>query len=204
MKRNFSSTQTQRVDLASPRARSLPHSALSSQALTPDESLSSLSIQHWLDNFSATPPPETMATPPTLISASSNNRGRHAVKRQTRSQGSRTPSPSKKPEPRMYRLRNMYSAGVLVNSLSGLPPAVDEAVRRVLGLAAWDEPVQTDPQLAGLAATFQAESQLNARECSLEGEWKHSLYTVVRRLATLRPEWLKTHISKKGKLAGAC
>lgn len=49
---------------------------------------------------------------------------------------------------------------------------------------------------------FLAESRRNARECSLEGDWKASLNGLVKNLAGLWPRVLKTHMSEKGKLAG--
>lgn len=56
-------------------------------------------------------------------------------------------------------------------------------------------------RLAALASTFASESQRNARECLLEGDWKTSLNSLVRNLADLSSGALKSHMSEKGKLA---
>jgi hypothetical protein len=148
-----------------------------------------------------------MTAPPTPRSASLNGRERRSVNRHTRSQGSRTPSPSKKPSPQTYRTRNMHHAGVFVDNLAELPPAIDEEVRRILSIESWEDRLtapgkhQMDTYLIGLASAFRADSQRNARECLLEGDWKASLNGLVRNLADLSPGTLRTHMSEKGELA---
>lgn len=193
-----------RAHVTSARAASPPPSNPSSQTITPAEALQSTSkqdkIQHWLDSCDATrDPPATMAAPLTPRSASLNDRGRRSAKRCTRSHGSRTPSPSKKPTPQTYRTRNMHHARVHVDNLDELPPAINAEALGILGLESWDEPVQRQApaHLARLAVIFQAESRRNARECLLEGDWKASLNSLVRNLADLAPGTLRTHMSEK-------
>lgn len=164
-------------------------------------------IQHWAEGCAAVCDLEMAAAPPTPRSASLNDRGRRTAKRHARSRGSRTPSPSKRPSPQTYRTRNMYHAGVFVDKLGDLPPAIDGEVRRILGIATWDDPIpaavnetQGTIHLAGLVSTFWAESRRNARECLLEGDWKASLNGVIRNLADFWPGALKTHMSEKGKV----
>ncbi|KAH8725722.1 hypothetical protein GQ44DRAFT_739505 [Phaeosphaeriaceae sp. PMI808] len=67
---------------------------------------------------------------------------------------SRTPSPTKNPTPQTYRTRNLYHAGVFVETLAELPTATDKK-----------------------------ESQRNTQNVSLEGDWKFSLFGLVRKLS---------------------
>ncbi|KAF1995250.1 hypothetical protein P154DRAFT_474609 [Amniculicola lignicola CBS 123094] len=207
--------KTQCTHAGAPRVSPPPPSTPSSQTLvlaeealrstqqpTPKEPKSS--IQHWVENCAAVSDLEIMAAPPTPRSASFNDRGRRSTKRHARSHGSRTPSPSKRPSPQTYRTRNMYHAGVFVDNLADLPPAIDDEVRRILGIESWEDRVEAtvdEPQaaayLTGLVATFRAESRRNARECLLEGDWKASLNGLVRNLADLWPGALRTHMSEK-------
>lgn len=98
----------------------------------------------------------------------------------------------------------MYHAGVFVDKFAGLPSAIDNEVRRILGIETWDDQFavverQTATHLTGLVSTFWAKSRRNAPECSLEGNWKASLNAILRNLADLWPGALKTHMSEKGK-----
>jgi hypothetical protein len=102
----------------------------------------------------------------------------------------------------------MYPAGVFVDNLAELPPAIDKELRRILEIESWEDRVaalvgelQTATHLTGLASTLRAESRRNARECLLEGDWKASLNGLVRGLADLWPGALRTHMSEKGELA---
>lgn len=92
----------------------------------------------------------------------------------------------------------MYHAGVFVDKLADLPPIIDDEVQRILGTETWEDQVLVAAdELAGIVSTFWAESRRNARECSLEGDWKASLNGVIRNLAELWPDALKTHMSEK-------
>jgi hypothetical protein len=84
----------------------------------------------------------------------------------------------------------MYYAGVFVDNLADLPPAIVDEVRGILGIKLWEDRVaatidktQAVAHVAGLVATFRAESRRNARECLLEGDWKASLNGLVRSLS---------------------
>ncbi|KAH6612385.1 hypothetical protein C7974DRAFT_405474 [Boeremia exigua] len=152
-----------------------------------------------------------MSAPPTPRSAapSLDNGSRCAARRsaRARSHSSRTPSPSKKPTPQSYRRGNMRYANALVDALGQLPPAIDGEARRVLGLQSWaelaqpDTHAQTPPEmqarLAELAATYCADSLLNARECALEGNWKSSLFTLLRNIDLLALDTLCLHMSER-------
>ena len=209
--------KTQPADVSASHTYSPPPSNLSSQppALT-EEALRSIQqsihqvteslVPDWAEGCTASYNPKMMAAPPTPRSASSNDRGRRSAKRYARSRGSRTPSPSKRLSPQTYRTRNMYHAGVFVDKLADLPPPIDAEVQRILGIESWHDPVvvaldrpQAVAHLTGLVSTFWAESQRNARECSLEGDWKASLNGLVRNLTELWPGTLKTHMSEKGR-----
>lgn len=210
-----------RIQRADGTGASPPPSDPSSQTLDPAEAPPSTAaaqdeeILHWLDGCDASPEPppaiETMAAPPTPRSATLNpNDGRRRTARRparARTHTSRTPSPSKKPTPQSYRRGNMRYASVYVDHLDHLPPAIDGEVRRIFGLQSLAELAQPDTQaqtqpetqarLAALAATYQAESRLNARECSLEGNWKSSIFTLMRNIALLAPGTLCLDMSEK-------
>jgi hypothetical protein len=210
-------SKTQCANVAAPRVSSPLPSNPSYQTLAlADEALHSTQqqnpketatlVQDWVENCTAVSDLEIMAAPPTPRSNSLNDRGRRSAKRHARSYGSRTPSPSKKPSPQTYRTRNMYHAGVFVDNLAELPPAIDEEVRRILRIESWEDQVaapvgepRSATHLAPLASVFRAESRRNARECLLEGDWKASLNGLVRNLADLWPGALRTHMSEKGE-----
>ncbi|KAF1935974.1 hypothetical protein EJ02DRAFT_360247, partial [Clathrospora elynae] len=125
-------------------------------------------------------------------STSSNNRGR--TRRPARS---RTPSPSK-PTPQTYRTRNLHHANVFVETLPNLPCAIDNAMREILGINSWDEqPAVLEQRLDTVAAWYQAESQRNTQNVSIEGDWKFSLFGLVRQLSDPSASDLKAHISEK-------
>lgn len=199
-----------RIQRADGTGASPPPSHTSSQTLDPAE------ILQWLDGCDARlePPPavETMAAPPTPRSAATPNPSdgqRRAARRpvRARTHTSRTPSPGKKPTPQSYRRGNMRYASVYVDHLDHVPPAIDGELRRILGLQSLNElahpdtQAQTQPEtqarLAALAATYHAESRLNARECSLEGNWQSSIFTLMRNLALLAPGTLCLNMSEK-------
>lgn len=119
--------KTQCTNVGAPRVSSPPPPNPSLQTLAlAEEALRSTqhstpeafesAIQDWVENCAAVCDLEMMAAPPTPRS------------------GSRTPSPSKRPSPQTYRTRNMYHAGVFVDNLADLPPAIDDEVRRILGI----------------------------------------------------------------------
>ncbi|KAH8690425.1 hypothetical protein GQ44DRAFT_720241, partial [Phaeosphaeriaceae sp. PMI808] len=168
------------ADARSPRA--------SSSALT-EESLSILQ-----QSFSFHQQPE-MAAP-----RSATNRGRRNLRRDGRSQGSRTPSPSK-PTPQTYRTRNMYLADVRVEALRKLPSDVDELVRQMLGIESWEDdvtvPEDESSHRKDAAAWYLAESQNNARDCSLEGDWKSNLQGLIKMLSNPFTDELKVNGSEK-------
>ncbi|UPX12651.1 uncharacterized protein EKO05_0003192 [Ascochyta rabiei] len=211
-----------RIQRADGTGASPPPSNPSSQTLDPAEAPPSTAaaqdkrILQWLDSCDASPEPspaiETMAAPPTPRSAATQNPSdgqRRAARRSVRARTHtlRTPSPSKKPTPQSYRRGNMRYASVYVDHLDHLPPAVDVEVRRIFGLQSLAELAQphtqantqpeTQARLAALAATYKAESRLNARECSLEGNWKGSIFSLMRNLALLAPGTLCLNMSEK-------
>jgi hypothetical protein len=73
----------------------------------------------------------------------------------------------------------MQEVGIYVDRLGQLPPAINGQARRIFRLQLWDKAAQPDmggqtqldtqAPLAALAAVYQAESRLNARDCALEG-----------------------------------
>jgi hypothetical protein len=206
-----------RIQRAEVAGVSPPPSNPSSQTLAPAEGspLTAVAqdeeILNWLISCDASPGPsptaETMAAPPTPRSATHNlnDGGRRTARRSARARShvSRTPSPVKKPTPQSYRRGNMRYAGLYVDHLDQLPPAIDDETRGIFGaeLAQQDTQAQTQPEiqahLAVLTATYQAESRLNARECALEGNWKNSLFTLMRNIALLAPGTLCLNMSEK-------
>jgi hypothetical protein len=181
-----------RADIRAPRALP-PLSNLSSQTFALTEEALDL-LQR---SLSADDSLEEMAAPPTPRSTSSYNRGR--TRRSARSHTSRTPSPSKKPSPQTYRIRNLHHANVFVDTLPDLPSAIDDAVRYILGINSWDEqPIASEQHLHSAAIWYQAESQRNTRDVSIEGDWKFSLFGLLRQLSDPWARDLKAHSSEKG------
>jgi hypothetical protein len=149
--------------------------------------------------------PENMSIPPTPRSASTSTRGRRDAKRHARSHSSRTPSPSKKPSPQTYRTRNLCSANVFVEALDELPLGIDEEVRRILRIKSWDDRVEASADEAlvdDAAVSYKTQSLENTRDCSLEGNWKTSLFTLIRALikqsSAPSAGELKLHVTEKG------
>ncbi|KAF2085053.1 hypothetical protein K490DRAFT_47630 [Saccharata proteae CBS 121410] len=139
---------------------------------------------------------EDMDAPPTPRSGPTY-RGRS--RRHARSHGSRTPSPNKKPSPQTYRTRNLHHANVRIDALSDLPPAIDAQVRQILGFETWQDRIGSpaEPPFENAAAHYLAESRRNAIECALEGDWKASLYNLIRQLTDHGAWTLKVHMSEK-------
>lgn len=222
--RNTPVAKCRRIQCPDVAGASPPPSKPSSQTVAPAEELPLTAteqkekILHWLDSCDASPKPQppptiqTMAAPPTPRSTTlnlNNDRGRRTARRHARARPhtSRTPNPSKKPTPQSYRCGNMQEVGIYVDRLGQLPPAIDGQARRIFGLQSWDEAAQPDIEaqtqpgtqgpLAALAGVYQAESRLNARDCSLEGNWKISIASAVRHIAGLAPGTLCTDSSEK-------
>jgi hypothetical protein len=135
----------------------------------------------------------------TIYSRSTSSQSRGRAKRYART---RTPRPSKKPSLQTYRTRNLHHANVFVDTLPDFPPLVDDAVRHILGVGSWDEqPIAPEHHLYTMAAWYQVESQRNTRDVSIEGDWKCSLYSLLRSLLDSIGSDLKAHSSDKGRFA---
>jgi hypothetical protein len=167
------------------------------------------STKHETGSYLAVRYMERMPAPPTPRSASSHHSER--PRRSARSYAPRTPSPNKKPSPQTYRTRNLHHANVFIDKLSGLPPGVDEQVRQILGIDSWLDQIEPwQDRIASLACGlnfkdtavgYQADSLRNASDCALEGDWKASLYGLLRKLTAHWAGTLKVHTSEKGMLA---
>jgi hypothetical protein len=142
--------------------------------------------------------PENMEALPTPRSTSSRGRARRPAR-------SRTLSPSKKPSPQTYRTQNLHHANVFIDALPDLPPPIDDAVRHILGITSWDEqPAAPEQHLHTIAAWYQAESQRNTRNVSIEGDWKFSLFGLLRHLSDPFASDLKAHMSDEGRSCCIC
>jgi hypothetical protein len=179
---------------------SLPPSRQPSQLPLTKETLACL--QHSLsesntNNFQVTNCVEEMTGPPTPRSAPTS-RGRS--RRSARSHGSRTPSPHKKPSPQTYRTRNLHHAGVRIDTLPDLPPVIDARLRQIFGFESWQDRIidPAEPHLESAIVTYLAESRRNVRECALEGDWRASLYSLIRQLTDHAAGFFKVHMSEKG------
>jgi hypothetical protein len=159
------------------------------------------SIQHWLETCPADCDPDLMAAPPTPRSASlSSRRGRRPSQQSVRA--SRTPSPSKRPSPQTYRTQNMSYAGVLIDDLIELPHEIEHRVRHILKAESLEDAIGTmehQTQLASHVKRFLDLSRQNARNCSLEGDWKASLFSLMGELAQGS---VQCHTSEKREFAG--
>ena len=143
------------------------------------------SIPYWLKTCLSDSDPDKMAAPPTPRSASvSSSRGRRSSKHSARA--SRTPSPSKRPSPQTYRTQNMSYAGVLIDDLNELPQEIERKVRHILKAESLEDVIGTteyESQLATHEKRFLDQSRHNSRNCSLEGDWKASLFCLMSDLA---------------------
>lgn len=95
----------------------------------------------------------------------------------------------------------MHHANVFVDNLGDLPPAVDSELRRILGVTSLEDHVinsADEPHCSDVAERYRSDSQRNARECSLEGDWKASLFGLLRTLSEHQAAGgLKVHMSEK-------
>ena len=143
---------------------------------------------------------EIMAAPLTPRGTTPQSRGR-AARHDARSRSSRrTPSPSK-PTPQTYRTRNLHHANVFVKA--ELPPTIDDELRQLLGITSWENPVvgPDEPQLNDAVNYYLADSIRNDEDCALEGEWKTSLSTLIRKLLPTSCNELKMNTSEKSNVA---
>ncbi|EUC39578.1 hypothetical protein COCMIDRAFT_41912 [Bipolaris oryzae ATCC 44560] len=144
----------------------------------PDEKTAS--IAHWVINCEA----DTMAPPTPRSGSVSSSRGRRSSKHSARA--SRTPSPSKRTSPQTYRNQNMSYAGVFIDDLNELPHDIECKVRYILGTESLDNVIGTiedGSQQATYVKRFLDQSRYHARSCSLEGDWKASLFSLMGDLA---------------------
>jgi hypothetical protein len=92
----------------------------------------------------------------------------------------------------------------MVENLDGLPSIVDNEVRRILRIDSWEDHMDTPgnrPLLHNAAVLYRAESVQNTRDCALEGEWRSSLFQLVKQLLNPADGKLKAHMSEKSKFA---
>jgi hypothetical protein len=97
----------------------------------------------------------------------------------------------------------MYHANVFVDNLGGqvgLPLEVDCEVRGILGIESWDDHIPASRHaFQALVDTFRRKSQMNARNCLLDGDWKAAMSTLLDNLADFYPDALRTNMSEEGK-----
>lgn len=156
----------------------------------PDEKAAS--IVHWVMSCEA----DTMPPPTPQIGPLSSSRGRRSSKRSARA--SRTPSPSKRSSPQTYRRQNLSYAGVFIDDLIELPHDVERKVRYIL-----EEDIncvtENESQQADYVKRYLAQSRYHARSCSLEGDWKGILFSLMGDLAR---DNFQCHTSEKREFAG--
>ncbi|XP_014551483.1 hypothetical protein COCVIDRAFT_20276 [Bipolaris victoriae FI3] len=144
----------------------------------PDEKAAS--IAHWVIRCEA----DTMAPPTPRSGSVSSSRGRRSSKRSARA--SRTPSPSKRTLPQTYRNQNMSYAGVFIDDLVELPHEVKCKVQYILELESLENAngiTEDESQQAAYVKRYLDQSRSNAKSCSLEGDWKASLFSLMGDLA---------------------
>jgi hypothetical protein len=195
-----SSNSTSRLSHASSQSLAHTEEALeNTQQPVSDECAPS--IQHWLKTCPADSDPDMMAAPPTPRSGSvSSSRGRRSSKHSARV--SRTPSPSKRPSPQTYRTQNMSYAGVLIDDLAELPHEIERRVRHILEAESLEDVIGTikhESQLGTHVKRFLDQSRHNARSCSLEGDWKANLFSL---MCDLVQDNVQCHTSEKREFAG--
>lgn len=189
------SETSHRSQASSSQSPALTEEALNqSQQQSAEEPL--FSIQHWLKDYSADCYFDGMPAPPTPRSAYSTNRGRQIVKRHMRA-SSRTPSPNKKPSPQTYRTQNMSLAGIVVDNLGELPQDIQRGVLDILDIESLENtmsPLGDQMELAAHVTRFLDKSRHSAKQCSLEGDWKFNLFSLISELVSDR---VQCHTSEK-------
>jgi hypothetical protein len=80
----------------------------------------------------------------------------------------------------------MSYAGVLIDDLTELPPEIERRVRYILNAESLEDSIGTmehQSQLASHVKRFLNLSHQNARNCSLEGDWKAIMFSLMGELA---------------------
>jgi hypothetical protein len=80
----------------------------------------------------------------------------------------------------------MSYAEVLIDDLMELPQEIEHSVRHILGVESLEDVMgitEHESQLATYVTRFLDQSRHNARSCSLEGDWKASLFSLMGDLA---------------------
>jgi len=96
----------------------------------------------------------------------------------------------------------MSYAGILIDDLTGLPQEIERRVRHILEAGSLEDVfgrTEHESQLATHVKRFLDQSRHNARSCSLEGDWKASLFNLMGDLAQ---DNVQCHTSEKRKVAG--
>jgi hypothetical protein len=97
----------------------------------------------------------------------------------------------------------MYMASVFVERLADLPSIVDEELRQMLGIRSWEEQVAApadEPHFDYTVDWYRTESQRNAKDCALEGDWKNCLSVLIKMLLEPGADDLQVNTSEEGKL----
>jgi hypothetical protein len=96
----------------------------------------------------------------------------------------------------------MSYAEVLIDDLMELPQEIEHRVRQILEAESLENSIGTMKhhlQLASHVKRFLDLSRQNARNCSLEGDWKASLYSLMSELAQGS---VQCHTSEKREFVG--
>jgi hypothetical protein len=96
----------------------------------------------------------------------------------------------------------MSYAGVLIDDLIELPQEIERRVRHILEVESLDDVIgstEHESQLATHVKRFLDQSRHNARSCSLEGDWKASLFSLMGDLAQGN---VQCHTSEKREFTG--
>jgi hypothetical protein len=96
----------------------------------------------------------------------------------------------------------MSYAGVLIDDLIELPQEIERRVRHILEAESLEDVIGTtehESQLETHVKRFLNQSRHNARSCSLEGDWKASLFSLMGDLAQGN---VQCHTSGKREFAG--
>ncbi|USP80956.1 hypothetical protein yc1106_08230 [Curvularia clavata] len=146
-------------------------------------------IRRWLDNIELNYENHTMPpTPPSTfarIPRGASARERRGSRQSTLTSDTQTPKATKTLTPETYRQINLRASCIFIDNKVIIPPAIDEYIRQILGVSSWEDQVPApngigmQPLFDEVADKYHRESERLASTCSLEGDWRHCLYSVM-------------------------
>ena len=167
-------------------------------------------IRRWLDNIELNYENHTMPpTPPSTfarIPRGASARERRGSRQSTLTSDTQTPKATKTLTPETYRQINLRASCIFIDNKVIIPPAIDEYIRQILSISSWEDQVPApngigmQPLFDEVADKYHRESERLASTCSLEGDWRHCLCSVMCQMNNRLGQALEINACEKGKL----